>query len=79
MLKQAALTSFDDTGSKDLEIEVVTQEITRLFRQAESQLQRFGDQRSASEADDKVRLLCSSSWPGCTSRSCQGRMPTRAP
>lgn len=51
---QAALTSFDDTGGKELEIEVVTQEVTRLFRKAEVQLQRFGEQQSASEADDKV-------------------------
>jgi hypothetical protein len=52
---QAALTSFDDTNSKELEIEVVTQDITRLFRDAEKQLQRFGHQQSDSDADDKVR------------------------
>jgi syntaxin 16 len=52
---QAALTSFDDTNSKELEIEVVTQEVTRLFREAEKQLQRFGHQQSATAADDKVR------------------------
>lgn len=52
---QAALTSFDDTGSKELEIEVVTQEVTRLFRKAESSLQRFGSRQSPSEADDKVK------------------------
>lgn len=56
---QAALTSFDDTNSKELEIEVVTQEVTRLFREAEKQLQRFGHQQSATAADDKVGLLCS--------------------
>ena len=50
---QAALTSFDDTGSKELEIEVCTQEITRLFHTAERQLHRFGS-HSASEADDKA-------------------------
>ena len=54
---QAALTSFDDTNSKELEIEVVTQEVTRLFREAEKQLQRFGHQQSATAADDKVRRV----------------------
>jgi syntaxin 16 len=56
---QAALTSFDDTNSKELEIEVVTQEVTRLFREAEKQLQRFGHQQSATAADDKVRRVSS--------------------
>ena len=56
---QAALTSFDDTSSKELEIEVVTQEVTRLFREAEKQLQRFGHQQSVSDADDKVGQACS--------------------
>lgn len=59
---QAALTSFDDTNSKELEIEVVTQEVTRLFREAEKQLQRFGHQQSATAADDKVGRVCSYSW-----------------
>jgi hypothetical protein len=56
---QAALTNFDDTNSKELEIEVVTQEVTRLFREAEKQLQRFGHQQSATAADDKVWRVCS--------------------
>lgn len=33
---------------------MVTQEVTRLFRKCEAQLQRFGEQRSTSEADEKV-------------------------
>lgn len=59
LAQQAALTSFDDTNSKELEIEVVTQEVTRLFREAEKQLQRFGHQQSATAADDKVGRVCS--------------------
>ena len=55
---QAALTTFDDTGSNEMDIELVTQEVTRLFRKCEAQLQRFGEQRSSSEADEKVRA-----WP----------------
>ena len=34
----------------------MTQEVTRLFRKCEAQLQRFGEQRSSSEADEKVRM-----------------------
>ena len=52
---RAALTSFDDTDSHEVEIEVVTQEITRLFRKCEARLQQFTTGTSASEADDKVR------------------------
>ncbi len=51
---KATLTSFDDTNSSEVEIEVLTQDITRLFRKCEVRLQRFGDTGSASEADDKV-------------------------
>ena len=51
---QAALTTFDETDSNEVDIEVVTQEVTRLFRKCEAQLQRFGDQRATSEADEKV-------------------------
>lgn len=51
---QAALTTFDDTDSTEVDIEVVTQEVTRLFRKCEAQLQRFGEQRASSEADEKV-------------------------
>ena len=52
---KATLTSFDDTKSSEVEIEVLTQDITRLFRKCEVRLQRFGDTSSASEADEKVR------------------------
>lgn len=52
--EQAALTTFDDTESAEVDIEVVTQEVTRLFRKCEGQLQRFGEQRATSEADEKV-------------------------
>ena len=63
LLWQAALTTFDDTGSNEVDIELVTQEVTRLLRKCEAQLQRFGEQRSSSEADEKVHTanmaLCS--------------------
>ncbi len=51
---KATLTSFDDTNSSEVEIEVLTQDITRLFRKCEVRLQRFGDTGSVSEADEKV-------------------------
>ena len=51
---RAALTSFDDTNSSEVEIEIVTQEITRLFRKCEVRLQKFGSGVSASETDEKV-------------------------
>jgi hypothetical protein len=54
---QASLTSFDDTGGKELEIEVVTQEITRLFKLTEGQLQKFGAQHSLSDAEQKASSL----------------------
>lgn len=53
---RAALTSFDDSNSSDVEIEVITQEITRLFRKCEVRLQQFGSGKSASEADEKVYI-----------------------
>lgn len=52
---KATLTSFDDSNSHDVEIEVLTQEITRLFRKCEVRLQRFGQGPSSSEADEKVK------------------------
>ena len=51
---RAALTSFDDTNSAEMEAEVVTQDITRLFRRCEARLQQFGQGTSASDADEKV-------------------------
>ena len=54
---KATLTSFDDTNSSEVEIEVLTQDITRLFRKCEVRLQRFGDTASVSEADEKVRFI----------------------
>ncbi|CAL8467772.1 g7310 [Coccomyxa elongata] len=52
---KAALTTFDDTNSHDMDIEVLTQEITRLFRKAEVRLQQFGGGACTSEADEKVK------------------------
>lgn len=51
---RAALTSFDDTDSSEVEIEVLTQEITRLFRKCEARLQQFAVGAASSEADEKV-------------------------
>ena len=64
MCTQAALTTFDDTDSAEVDIEVVTQEVTRLFRKCEAQLQRFGEQHASSEADEKVPTasLCPKSF-----------------
>ncbi len=58
---KAALTSFDDSGNHEMDIEVLTQDTTRLFRKAEVRLQQFGQGGSTSEADEKVSstlLLC---------------------
>ncbi|KAK9816913.1 hypothetical protein WJX72_007014 [[Myrmecia] bisecta] len=52
---RATLTSFDDSNSAEVEIEVLTQEITRLFRKCEMRLQQFGTGKSTSEADEKVK------------------------
>ena len=38
-------------------MQVLTQEITRLFRKCEVRLQRFGQGPSSSEADEKASLL----------------------
>jgi syntaxin 16 len=51
---RAALTSFDDSNSHEVDIEVLTQDITRFFRKAEVRLQQFGSGACTSEADEKV-------------------------
>ena len=76
---QATLTSFDDTGSSDVEIEVLTQDITRLFRKCELRLQQFGQTTSATEADSKViigTLKLLASFVGALER--KSRKATRA-
>ena len=55
---KAALTSFDDSGNHEMDIEVLTQDITRLFRKAEVRLQQFGQGGSTSEPDEKVSMPC---------------------
>ena len=52
---RAALTTFDDSGGAEVDIEVLTQDITRLFRKCEGRLQQFGAGVPSSEADEKVR------------------------
>lgn len=67
---KAALTTFDDSNSHEMEIEVLTQEITRLFRKAEVRLQQFGSGACTSEADEKVgstSILLSNLWGHCAS------------
>ena len=51
---RAVLTNFDDTDSSDAEIEVITQEITRLLRKCEARLQQFTAGAPGSEVDEKV-------------------------
>lgn len=51
---RAALTTFDDSGGAEVDIEVLTQDITRLFRKCEGRLQQFGAGVPTSEADKKV-------------------------
>lgn len=52
---RAALTTFDDSNSHEVEIDVVTQEITRLFRKCEARLQQFGAGKARSDTDEKVQ------------------------
>lgn len=52
---RAALTSFDDSDSNEAEIEVITQDITRLFRKCEARLQQFTSGEAVSESDEKVK------------------------
>lgn len=52
---RAALTHFDDANSDEAQIEVLTQEITRLFKKCEVRLTRFGGHSCNNEADEKVR------------------------
>lgn len=52
---RAALTHFDDMNSDEAQIEVITQEITRLFKKSEVRLTKFGSQMCSNEADEKVK------------------------
>ena len=54
---RAALTTFDDSGGAEVDIEVLTQDITRLFRKCEGRLQHFGAGVPSSEADEKAQCL----------------------
>lgn len=69
---QASLTSFDDTGNKELEIEVVTQEVTRLFKLTEGQLQKFGAQHSLSDSEQKANFRSHKRQPDVTAMFCSG-------
>lgn len=52
---RATLSKFDDTADDEVQVEVLTQQITRLFRKCEARLQQFGRQVPASAADEKVQ------------------------
>lgn len=52
---RATLSKFDDSADDEVQVEVLTQQITRLFRKCEGRLQQFGRQPPASAADDKVQ------------------------
>ena len=62
---RAALTTFDDSGGAEVDIEVLTQDITRLFRKCEGRLQQFGAGVPSSEADEKVQIRHACSSCGC--------------
>jgi syntaxin 16 len=52
---RAALSKFEDTREDELHVEVLTQQITRMFRSCEERLRRFGSGPSASRADERVK------------------------
>ena len=51
---KALLPNFDDMASDDHVVEVVTQEITRLFKRCESRLQKLGGPGAAAKDDERV-------------------------
>lgn len=57
---RAALSRFDESHDDEIQVEVSTQQITKLFRRCEARLLQFGAASSPSEADEKVFsiLLC---------------------
>ena len=57
---KASLSRFDDAKDDEVAVEVVTQQITKMFRKCEARLQKFaggaeGHRDSTNEADEKVR------------------------
>ncbi|KAL4422633.1 hypothetical protein ABPG75_008830 [Micractinium tetrahymenae] len=52
---KASLSRFDDTNDDEVQVEVLTQQITRMFRKCEARLQQFGSEPSSSAADEKVK------------------------
>ncbi|KAI3430379.1 hypothetical protein D9Q98_004974 [Chlorella vulgaris] len=52
---KATLSRFDDTNDDEVQVEVLTQQTTRMFRKCEARLQQFGTEPSVSEADEKVK------------------------
>lgn len=60
---RAALSKFDDSKDDEVEVEVLTQQITKMFRKCEHRLRDFGLEKAPSEEDEKVcrcMLFCSS-------------------
>lgn len=52
---QALLPTFDDVSSDEHAVEILTQEVSRLFKRAESGLKQLGAVRDGSEKDAKMR------------------------
>ena len=62
-----------------LQVEVITQQITRMFRKCEARLQQFGGEPSTGEADEKVKRnvqvgAAGLSWCGATGNGREGHM-----
>ncbi|KAL6766744.1 SYP4 [Auxenochlorella protothecoides x Auxenochlorella symbiontica] len=52
---RATLSRFDESNDDEIQVEVTTQQITKLFRRCEARLQKFGSVPSENEADEKVK------------------------
>ncbi|KFM25560.1 Syntaxin-42 [Auxenochlorella protothecoides] len=51
---RATLSRFDESNDDEIQVEVTTQQITKLFRRCEARLQKFGSVPSENEADEKA-------------------------
>lgn len=52
---RASLSKFDDSKDEEAEVEIATQQMTKLFRRCEARLQDFSRNPAPSKADDKVQ------------------------
>lgn len=53
---RALLPNFDEFSGEDAKVEVLTQEITHLFKRTEKNLTALGARKGGDEGDAKVRL-----------------------